>query len=145
MSFPARLIYELMVRTWGFPIFHAKTQHRKWQGYMLSNDKTCAWDWTQVCYISFFSVTLEISAKRVTYWSSKWYLYSILAVVRRGSPWTRSVVGVCGQGVSVFGLPWPRRARDTNFIFECWKYLPGVVQAASMSIIYYCLFIKLLG
>ena len=32
------------------------------------------------------------------------FFYSSLGVVRTGSPWTRSAVGVHGPGVRVFGL-----------------------------------------
>ena len=59
-------------------------------------------------------LTFEISPTRVISWrNSKWCVYFCFLFyfgggpygVRKGSPWTRSVVGVRGPGVSVFGLP----------------------------------------
>ena len=88
-------------------------------------------------------------------WSSKWNLYFCFLILfcgwsvegSVGSPWTQSIVGVCGSGVSVFGLPHSvtdsLRLSFHLFVYfqifegECLKWKLNVIASACIA---YCLF-----
>ena len=81
---------------------------------MIYNDITWAWDWTQVCYIyrrhewSIGQAVSEIfSFVFFFFWLGGWSVEGSVGVVGVlvCSPWTQSVVGACGPGAKVFGLP----------------------------------------